>query len=141
MLAVIVMAMVAIAAIASIAVIPMMVKLIWAYAGAAKALAASNSDSDRFRTALMRFMVRPVGIKKAYRVLAHKYHPDVSDDPDGEDKFKDVGEAYKTLKLPATRTAYDRLVSPWQGRRAMEWSPVDYYAGWSVLSWMNYWIE
>ena len=80
-------------------------------------------------------------IKKTYRVLAHKYHPDVSDDPDGEDKFKELSEVNKTLKVPATRTAYDRLVSPRQGRQTMEWLPVDSYAGWSVLSWMDYWIE
>jgi curved DNA-binding protein len=50
-------------------------------------------------------------IKKAYRKLAHKYHPDVSKDPKGEEKFKDVSEAYKTLKDPETKAAYDRLGS------------------------------
>lgn len=48
-------------------------------------------------------------IKKAYRRLAHKFHPDVSDDPQGEAKFKDVAEAYATLKDPEKRTAYDQL--------------------------------
>ena len=48
-------------------------------------------------------------IKKAYRKLARKYHPDVSTDPKGEDKFKDVSEAYKTLKDPEARAAYDNL--------------------------------
>ncbi len=48
-------------------------------------------------------------IKKAYRKLAHKYHPDVSSDPDGEAKFKDVAEAYATLKDPEKRAAYDQL--------------------------------
>ncbi len=37
-------------------------------------------------------------IKKAYRKLAHQYHPDVSKDPAGEEKFKEVAEAYATLK-------------------------------------------
>lgn len=48
-------------------------------------------------------------IKKAYRKLAHKYHPDVSSDPDGEAKFKDVAEAYATLKDADKRAAYDEL--------------------------------
>jgi curved DNA-binding protein len=48
-------------------------------------------------------------IKKAYRKLARKYHPDVSIDPKGEEKFKDVSEAYKTLKDPEARAAYDNL--------------------------------
>jgi curved DNA-binding protein len=48
-------------------------------------------------------------IKKAYRKLARKYHPDVSKDPQGEEKFKDVSEAYKTLKDPEARAAYDNL--------------------------------
>jgi curved DNA-binding protein len=50
-------------------------------------------------------------IKKAYRKLAHKYHPDVSKDPQGEEKFKEVGEAYETLKDSEKRAAYDQLGS------------------------------
>lgn len=48
-------------------------------------------------------------IKLAYRKLAHRFHPDVSQDPDGEYKFKNVSEAYKTLNRADTRAAYDRL--------------------------------
>jgi len=48
-------------------------------------------------------------IKKAYRRLAQKYHPDVSKDPAGEEKFKEVAEAYETLKDSDKRTAYDQL--------------------------------
>lgn len=48
-------------------------------------------------------------INKAYRKLARKYHPDVSKDPDGEEKFKELAEAYETLKDPEKRAAYDQL--------------------------------
>ena len=48
-------------------------------------------------------------IKKAYRKLAHQYHPDVSKDPAGEEKFKEVAEAYSTLKDAEKRAAYDEL--------------------------------
>ncbi len=48
-------------------------------------------------------------IKSAYRKLAHKFHPDVSKDPAGEAKFKELAEAYQTLKDSEKRIAYDRL--------------------------------
>jgi curved DNA-binding protein len=50
-------------------------------------------------------------IKKAYRRLAQKYHPDVSKEPGAEARFKEVAEAYATLKDPEKRAAYDALGS------------------------------
>ncbi len=48
-------------------------------------------------------------VKRAYRKLARKYHPDVSDLPDAEARFKEVGEAYEVLRDPQKRAAYDNL--------------------------------
>src|SRR5215475_7435310 len=53
-------------------------------------------------------------IKKAYRRLARKYHPDVSKEKDAEAKFKQVQEAYEVLKDPEKRAAYDQLGSNWK---------------------------
>jgi len=48
-------------------------------------------------------------IKRAYRRLARKYHPDVSKEKDAEARFKEVGEAYEVLRDPEKRAAYDAL--------------------------------
>jgi curved DNA-binding protein len=53
-------------------------------------------------------------VKRAYRKLARKYHPDVSKDPDAEARFKELGEAYAVLKDPEKRAAYDVVGSQWQ---------------------------
>jgi curved DNA-binding protein len=50
-------------------------------------------------------------IKKAYRKLARKYHPDVSKEKDAKEKFQEVSEAYETLKDAEKRAAYDQLGS------------------------------
>src|SRR6185369_664550 len=50
-------------------------------------------------------------IRRAYRILAQRFHPDVTEDSDGERKFKDVSEAYRALKLPASRLAYDLQIN------------------------------
>lgn len=53
-------------------------------------------------------------IKRVYRRLARKYHPDVSKEQNAEDKFKEVQEAYEVLKDPEKRVAYDQLGSNWR---------------------------
>jgi len=50
-------------------------------------------------------------IKKAYRKLARKYHPDVSKEANAKERFQEVGEAYETLKDKEKRAAYDSLGS------------------------------
>lgn len=53
-------------------------------------------------------------IKRAYRKLARKYHPDVSKERNAEAKFKELGEAHEVLKDPKKRAAYDQLGSQWK---------------------------
>ncbi|HTE41900.1 MAG TPA: DnaJ C-terminal domain-containing protein [Steroidobacteraceae bacterium] len=53
-------------------------------------------------------------IKRVYRKLARKYHPDVSKEPKAEDKFKELQEAYEVLRDPEKRAAYDKLGSRWK---------------------------
>jgi curved DNA-binding protein len=53
-------------------------------------------------------------IKRAYRKLARKYHPDVSKEKDAEEKFKELQEAHEVLRDPQKRAAYDQLGPNWQ---------------------------
>lgn len=56
----------------------------------------------------------PEEIKKAYRLLARRYHPDVNHEPDAEERFKEINEAYEVLSDPQKRAMFDRFgtVSP-----------------------------
>ncbi len=57
-------------------------------------------------------------IKSAFRRLARKYHPDVSSEPDAEERFKEINEAYAVLSDPEKRAAYDRFGPAGVGRGA-----------------------
>lgn len=48
-------------------------------------------------------------IQRAFRTLARRYHPDVNRDPAGEERFKEINEAYQVLSDPETRKRYDRF--------------------------------
>ena len=67
-------------------------------------------------------------IKRAYRKLARKYHPDVSKEANAELKFKELGEAYEVLKDPEKRVAYDQLGSNWNSQQGFK-PPPDWGSG------------
>ena len=65
-------------------------------------------------------------IKRSYRKLARKFHPDVSKESNAEVKFKEVGEAYEVLKDPEKREAYDQLGSNWKAGQSGFQPPPDW---------------
>jgi curved DNA-binding protein len=56
----------------------------------------------------------PDAIRRAYRKLARKYHPDLNSDGDAEERFKQLGEAYEVLSDADKRGRYDRLGARWR---------------------------
>ncbi|RDE69018.1 J domain-containing protein [Aggregatibacter segnis] len=65
-------------------------------------------------------------IKKAYRKLVRKYHPDVSKEPDAVQKTAEVNEAYETLKDTQKRTEYDEmLANPFEGTSQTRGNPFE----------------
>lgn len=71
-------------------------------------------------------------IKKAYRKLARKYHPDVSKEANAEEHFKAVQEAYEVLKDSKKRAAYDQLGANWQS--GQDFRPPPGWQGFSGFS-------
>lgn len=67
-------------------------------------------------------------LKSAFRNLARKYHPDVNKEPDAEEKFKEINEAYAILSDPQKRQVYDQYGS--EGLNGMggapDWSTIDF---------------
>jgi len=68
-------------------------------------------------------------IKKQYRRLARKYHPDVSKEENAEEKFKEVKEAYEALKDPEKRKAYDTMGANWKEGQGFKTPPNWQYQG------------
>jgi curved DNA-binding protein len=64
---------------------------------------------DYYSTLGLKRSATPEQIKRAYRRLARKYHPDVSKEADAEARFKEVAEAHEALHDPERRAAYDEL--------------------------------
>lgn len=66
-------------------------------------------------------------IRKVYRALARRFHPDTSDEPDAEERFRDIQAAYEILSDQGQRAAYDRrrrelgLVPPETGEAVLAW--------------------
>lgn len=67
-------------------------------------------------------------IKKAFRKLARKYHPDVSKEPNAEARMKDVNEAFAVLSDPEKRAAYDQLGQRFHAGQEFQ-PPPDWDAG------------
>jgi curved DNA-binding protein len=67
-------------------------------------------------------------IKRAFRRLARKFHPDVSKEPNAEERFKQVNEAYEVLGDTEKRSAYDALGKNWRAGGA-NWQPGGRAAG------------
>ncbi len=74
---------------------------------------------------------KPDEIKKTFRKLARKYHPDINTDAEAEDRFKDVNEAYEVLKDPERRAAYDQLGHEPPNGRGDYRPPPDWDSGFS----------
>jgi curved DNA-binding protein len=62
-------------------------------------------------------------VKRAYRKLARKYHPDVSKEPDAEARFKEVAEAHEALHDPEKRAAYDAIGTRYQRGQSFDPPP------------------
>jgi curved DNA-binding protein CbpA len=96
-------------------------------------------DCDYYCTLGLERSASDEDIRRAYRRLARRFHPDVTIDAEGESKFKAVGEAYNTLRRADSRSAYNQQLlsrpgpGPW-----IDFPPDLYFAllPWPILTWL-----
>ena len=65
----------------------------------------------------------PEEIRRAYRALARKHHPDVNKEAGAEDRFKEISEAYEVLRDPDKRARYDQLGANWRAGQDVSGDP------------------
>jgi len=82
-------------------------------------------DQDFYQTLGVTRDATAEQIKRAYRKLARKYHPDVSKAAGAAEKFQAVGTAYDVLRDPEKRTAYDQYGADWQNPNPQQ------HSGWN----------
>jgi molecular chaperone DnaJ len=86
----------------------------------------ASTDRDYYELLGVRRDASEAEIKKAFRRLARELHPDVSDHPEAEERFKQVVEAYEVLSKPETRELYDRFGHAGLRSRGFEPTGVDF---------------
>ncbi len=79
---------------------------------------------------------KPDEIRKAYRKLAKQFHPDVSKEPNAEEKYKEINEAYEVLKDPDKKQKYDTLGMNWQSGQDFTPPP-----GWGNMNGQSFTFE